>query len=220
MIKSLIILLFISLPVHASEKAKISKANIEDDRGSADEYKILKLETKINDLRLEVQEMKVQMEELDLIQSQLLAKLNGMMPKEDQEIINAHLDPNIEEFKYGFDMLQSGNFERAKRSFELFIEKYPEDDKLGEAHFWLGEVSYKAKDYKEASRSYLISYRDYKENPRRNDALFKLSVVLGLLDKKDEACAGFDILINDTAGVADSIRSKSKGEAINLGCYN
>jgi len=220
MIKLILFTLFLTNSALAAEKARIKPASTKATHASEEDYKILKLETKVNDLRLEVEELKSQIEELDIMQTRLLTQINAMMPKEDQAIIDAHLDENIEEFKYGFEMLQNGNFDRARRSFELFIEKYPEDQKIGEAYFWLGEVAYKAKDYKEASRNYLICYRDHKDNPRRTDALFKLSIVLGLLDKKDESCSGFDIIINDTAGVPEALRTKAKGEAINFGCYN
>ena len=117
-------------------------------------------------------------------------------------------------------MLTAGHYERAHRAFKLFIDKYPKDSKVGEAYFWLGEVAYKMKDYKQASKSYLISYRDYKGNPRRSDSLFKLSIVLGYLGKTEESCAGFDILIHDTPSISENLRQKSINESVNFGCEN
>lgn len=181
------------------------------------QYQILKNETKINELYDEINELKTQLNKLDLINAQIMYKLNSLLPKEDQSV-SSYPEENEEEFKYGFDMLTAGHHERAHRAFKLFIEKYPQDSKIGEAYFWLGEVSYKTKDYKQAAKSYLVAYRDYKENPRRNDSLFKLSVVLGYLGKKDEACAGFDILVNDTPTVSKNLRQKAINESVNFGC--
>jgi len=207
--------------VHADERVEFTP--VDQGKGSTvfdeTQYQILKNETRINELYDEINELKIQLNKLDLMQNQLMSRINTLLPKEDQ-FINAHSEENEEEFKYGFDMLTAGHYDRAHRAFKLFIEKYPNDSKIGEAYFWLGEVAYKTKDYKQASKSYLVSYRDYKGNPRRNDALFKLSIVLGFLGKMEEACAGFDILMHDTPSISENLRHKSKNEAVNIGCKN
>ncbi len=215
----LLFFLVIFSQAEAATKAALVPVVKENRQSSNEEleYRMLKLETKINDLLQENAELRQQIKNLDIIQAQLRTKINEIAPAEDQ-FTESHKIENVEEFKYGYEMLRAGDYDKARRSFELFIDKYPEDGKLGEAYFWLGEIAYKAKDYKAASKNYLISYRDFKENSRRNDSLFKLSIVLGVLEQKAEACAGFDLLINDISTVAQQLREKAINEAINLGC--
>jgi TolA-binding protein len=223
MLKFLLILFFYSSAVFAEKNTEIETVKIDSvtsntDAESLQYYEMLKLETKLDDLRLEIDDLKQQIEKLDIIQSQLINKINILAPKEDEAFLKAHLEDNLGEFKYAYEMMQSGKLDMARRAFQLFIEKYPEDIKIGETYFWLGEVAYKDKDYNEASKNYLISYRDYQDNPRRNDALFKLSIVLSIIDKKTEACSGFDILINNVNGVSENIRQKAIKESNTLNC--
>ncbi|MBT4878847.1 MAG: tetratricopeptide repeat protein [Alphaproteobacteria bacterium] len=216
MLKYFVIILLFSQNV-AAEKAVIT--DVEPiNTNVATSYQIQKLETLINELRIEVTELRAQIIMLDKKQITLSNKLESISPKEDQEVVDAHLNENMSEFKYGFEMLQQGNYDIAKRSFELFIEKYPEDLKLGEAYFWLGEIAYKAEDYNNASKNYLISYRDYANNPRRNDSLFKLSIVLSIAKKMEEACTGFEILLDPNLVVSESLRNKAKDELVTLAC--
>jgi len=201
-----------------AETAKIDAVNNNVNEESLQYYEMLKLETKLDNLRIEINELKEQISKLDIMQAQLINKINNIAPKENEAFLKAHLEDNLDEFKYAYEMMQSGKFDTARRAFQLFIEKYPEDIKIGETYFWLGEVAYKAKDYNEASKNYLISYRDYQDNPRRNDALFKLSIVLTILEKKSEACSGFDILINNVNGVSENIRQKAIKESNTNNC--
>ncbi|MFZ8864944.1 MAG: tetratricopeptide repeat protein [Rickettsiales bacterium] len=221
MIRFFVIIILLFSNNLAAEQAKVT--NILPDhlfQNEEEAYKLQKLEALITDLRSELADLRAQLEILDNKQIILSNKVEAISPEEDLAVIDAHLADNMAEFKYGFTMLQNGDYDIAKRSFELFITKYPQDLKVGEAYFWLGEIAYKAEDYQTASKNYLVSYRDYLDNPRRNDALFKLSIVLTIADKVEEACAGLKILLDPNLGVKESLRNKARDEFLTIGCSN
>jgi TolA-binding protein len=213
----LLSLLFYSNLLFANNQVIIDPVSTENLQES--QYYSLKNEVRINELTNHISKLEGQIKQLDAKYIQLQINLEQLTSKgstlPDNDLNN---DP---EFEYAFQMLNKAQYKISYRAFKLFIEKYPEDKKVGEAYFWLGEISYKSKDYVDASKNYLISYRDYQNNnDRRNDALFKLSIVLGIMDKKSESCSGFDILIHDSPNITPSLKSKALTEAINFGCTN
>ena len=210
-------ILFFVFPVYAVDEITISPV-ISDDINEV-EYHNLKNEVKINELYNRINELENHIKTLDAMYIELKAKTDILLAGENllpEESLN-----NDSEFQYAFNMLTEAQYDKSYRAFKLFIEKYSDDVKVGQAYFWLGEISYKNEDYIDASKNYLVSYRDYRDNnERRNDALFKLSVVLGLMNKKSEACSGFDILIYDTANIKPVLKNKAINEAVNFGCSN
>ena len=214
--KYLLLLIFYSNLLFADEQVIITAEKVQNLDES--QYYNLKNEVRINELANYIEKLEDQIKQLDAKYMQLKVKLEQLLAQESL-LPEDDLD-NDPEFKYAFQMLTQTQYEKSYRAFKLFIEKYPEDKKVGEAYFWLGEISYKNKDYIDASKNYLISYRDYQNNNRRNDALFKLSIVLGLMEKTSESCSGFDILIHDTPNITPSLKNKALTEAINFGCTN
>ena len=220
MLKILILSLLISSNLYA-ETGSINIVPLENSKNLQAEdkkYKILKLEAKVNELTFGLDEANKKIEILDNGISDINQKLNNLINKQ-QTSLEFTEDDNNDEFLYGYNMLLEGNFERAKRSFSLFLEKYPKDPKIGELYFWLGEIAYTQKNYKDASKNFLISYRDYKNNKRAHEALFKLSLSLDYLGQKDESCGGFDLLIQDRS-VTKALQKKSFDEATKVGCRN
>ena len=214
---SFVLILFYNYTVFAADQVTIS--SVATVNMNEEEYYNLKNEAKINQLYKRINELENKINTLDAMHITLKSRIDILLANSGQlpeDPIN-----NDPEFKYAFNMLTKSQYDKSYRAFKLFIEKYPDDIKVGEAYFWLGEISYKSEDYIDASKNYLISYRDYKANNiRRNDALFKLSVVLGLMNKKSEACSGFDILIHDTSDIKLALKNKAINEAVNFGCNN
>ena len=210
-------ILFFVFPVYAVDEITISPV-ISDDMNE-EEYYNLKNEARINELYNRINELENHIKTLDAMYIELKAKTDILLV--DENLLPEDPINNDPEFQYAFNMLTEAQYDKSYRAFKLFIEKYPDDVKVGQAYFWLGEISYKNEDYIDASKNYLVSYRDYRDNnERRNDALFKLSVVLGLMNKKSEACSGFDILIYDTSNIKPALKNKAINEAVNFGCSN
>ncbi len=191
---------------------------------SIDEYNysdkdiaILKLETKIKDLEVEINELKDRFEQIEYLQKKVI-DIVGESEEEAENIFTKKA--KLAEYQYAYNQIIDNNFDRSERAFDLYLEKYPNDEKIGEIYFWKGEISYKRKNYTDALENYLISYQRYPNNSRYLDSLFKMSIVLGLLGKANEACEGFTLLVNNQTSITESLRAKALEEAVQLGCIN
>ena len=157
-------------------------------------YELLKLRTRITDLEAEINSLQNNIRALDITQAQLLKKLNQISP--DAPINDSLISTNSQYlYDQSFKLLQSGDLDSAQIEFQRFLQLYPEDPAVGEVYFWLGEIEYRRAEYKKASIHYITSYRQYPNNSRANDALFKLSISLGFLSQNSEACTGFSTLL-------------------------
>ena len=181
------------------------------------DHKFLKLEARIKETLDRIELLNQQISKLDLVQSKLVIRVNELLGKNNKGLDKIEYDNNAE-FEYGFRMVQLRKFAIAKDSFLLFIKKYPADPRLGDAYFWLGEIEHKQNNYKEASQYYLTSYKDFPMSIKRNQALYKLSLCLGLLNQTKESCAGLDLIINDIPTVSNSLRLDARREYDNFGC--
>ena len=191
--------------------------SFDDYQYSDKDITILKLETKIKDLELEISELKDRFEQIEYLQKKVI-DIVGESEEEAENIFTRKA--KLAEYQYAYNQIIDNNFNKAERAFDLYLEKYPNDEKIGEIYFWKGEISYKRKDYTDALESYLISYQRYPDNSRYLDSLFEMSIVLGFLGKTQDACQGFALLVNNQTSISESLRSKALEEAVQLGCIN
>jgi tetratricopeptide (TPR) repeat protein len=209
------ILILVLTPAAMAEKVELEL--YEENTLIEKDLVILKLETKLHDMELEISDLKDRFEQIEHLQKRLL----NIVGKTDEDTNNLFTQKaKNSEYQYAYNQIVNNKINRAERAFDLYIEKYPEDDKLGEVYFWKGEIHYKRKDYTDALEYYLISYQKYPDNERYLDSLFKMSVVLGFLGKEKEACEGFTLLVSNQTTISESLRSKALAEAVQFGCID
>ena len=105
--------------------------------------------------------------------------------KADEKII--FLSPE-EQFQAAFDKIRSQKFEEAKSDFNLFIKENPSNVLTGSAHYWLGEIYFLQKEYREAALVFAEGYQKYPNSVKSPDSLYKLAETLVKIEKKEEAC--------------------------------
>jgi tetratricopeptide (TPR) repeat protein len=214
------VILFYPLNLFANDAKKIELLKVKPVKNNQSEnnYQILKNETKINELYQIIDDLKLNIEQLNIKQSEILNRLNQLAAKSGE--IPEIVGDNLKEFNYALNMLEKGNYDMSERAFKLFIEKYPNDQKIGEVYFFLGESAYRQKNYKSATKNYLVSYRDYRHGKRRDESLYKLSLSLNYLGKKQEACEGLLIIMSESTTASKRLKETSRREINNMGCRN
>ena len=105
--------------------------------------------------------------------------------KADEKII--FLSPE-EQFQAAYDKIRSQKFEEAKSDFNLFIKENPSNVLTGSAHYWLGEIYFLQKEYREAALVFAEGYQKYPNSVKAPESLYKLAETLVKIEKKEEAC--------------------------------
>mgnify|MGYP001383583340 CR=1 FL=1 len=105
----------------------------------------------------------------------------------DEKNIEITLSPE-DQFQSAFDNIRKKKWELAKSSLTKFIELNPENQLSGSAHYWLGELHILENKYRDAALVFAEGYQKYPKSIKAPDMLFKLSLSLHQINKKDDAC--------------------------------
>ncbi|MFO1048505.1 MAG: tol-pal system protein YbgF [Geminicoccaceae bacterium] len=115
-------------------------------------------------------------------------------PQSETPASQAALTPQGADARYqqALDLLQSGSWAQAEQAFSGFVQAYPEDARVPNASYWLGETYLFRKDYPTAASVFARNYRTYGQAaPRAPDNLLKLGVALSAMGDKNRACQTF-----------------------------
>ena len=117
-----------------------------------------------------------------------------------------------------FKLLQDGDYANAEKAFKTFVQRNPQHPLAGNAQYWLGETYYARRDYQNAMISFAEGYKVYKASPKGPDNLLKLGITLGVLNKKQEACAVFTRFAQDYPRATDLQKRRADQERHGAGC--
>ncbi|MEM6780380.1 MAG: tol-pal system protein YbgF [Pseudomonadota bacterium] len=121
-------------------------------------------------------------------------------------------------YETSFSILKSGDYDAAEKSFQAFLDKYPDHTLASNATYWLGETYYVRNRYDDAARLFAQSYQNFPSGSKTPDSLLKLGLSLNGLGKKQEACIALTQLISEFPGAGASILQRADREMQNLGC--
>ncbi len=128
------------------------------------------------------------------------------------------LETEKELYDVALASLKDNDLQGSEQKFSDFIQKYPKSPMLSQAYFWYGEVFFRQSVFDKASINYLKAYRQSPKGLKAADALLKLSLSLGSLGKKQDACS---ILVKLNAEFPSRAASSIKGAndaKIKYGC--
>lgn len=81
------------------------------------------------------------------------------------------------EYQYGRVLyLLNDNTESVKQLYD-FVKKYPENEKVSSALFWIAESLYDLKNYERASLFYNIIIEDYPSSPKREACFYRIKLI-------------------------------------------
>jgi tol-pal system protein YbgF len=77
-------------------------------------------------------------------------------------------------YQAAFDLLKSGQYEKATAAFQQFLTAFPASALADNAQYWLGESYYVTRRYDEALKSFRVVVDRYKESRKLPDAWLKI----------------------------------------------
>lgn len=114
--------------------------------------------------------------------------------------------------------LLDGDFGGARELLRDFTETYPDDQKVGQAWYWLGETHFINGDFQDAADSYIASLQEDRQGPRAPDALVRLGASLAALGETSRACQVLATFPSEFPRAGDDARRKAQREVSRIGC--
>jgi len=97
------------------------------------------------------------------------------------------LDPQ-ELYKTGYQYIMAGDYPAAERIFRHFQERFPDDEQIADASFWLGEALYAQGQYRAAAQIYIDVQRQHQHSAHGPENLLKLGLSMAQLQETQVAC--------------------------------
>lgn len=99
-------------------------------------------------------------------------------------------------YNYAFQMYHSRDHRTAVKYFDLLIERFPEDPKVENALYWIGECYYDRRDFDNAVAAFEQVLENRASTAKDPDALFKLGMIRFAVKDYAKALKHFDEVIN------------------------
>ena len=126
-------------------------------------------------------------------------------------------DPN-ELYDLGYNYVQAGDYHDAEMTFAAFSERFPQNPRLGEARFWLGESILSQGRYEESAKIFLDAHKRFPDSHMGPQTLLKLGVSLAGMNQRELACATLAEVPKKYPSLSTSVRARVAAEQKSASC--
>lgn len=121
-------------------------------------------------------------------------------------------------YDYASNFLLSGDYQRAKAAFQLYVEAFPNHPRTPDAQFRLGEIHLALGENADAADTFIAHIRNYPNDPRAAEAYLKLGTAFSRLEKPDEACTVFKTMKTKFPNAAGPVLQRADLEMARIDC--
>jgi tol-pal system protein YbgF len=126
-------------------------------------------------------------------------------------------DPE-ELYRNSYQFILSGDYSTAETGFRDHIERFPQNERAADAHFWLGEALLGQKKYRDAAETFLGASKQYPKAKKAPDMLLKLGISLVGLNQREVACATFGEVGKRYPNISAALKERVKQEQALAAC--
>jgi tol-pal system protein YbgF len=126
-------------------------------------------------------------------------------------------DPE-ELYRTSYQFILSGDYAIAESGFRQHIERFPQDGRAADAHFWLGEALLGQKKYRDAAETFLQANKQYPKSKKAADMLLKLGISLVGLNQREVACATFGEVAKRYPNASAALKDRVSQEQAHAAC--
>jgi tol-pal system protein YbgF len=111
----------------------------------------------------------------------------GTIPADAADAAEPAATPR-QQYDAAVELLSRAQYAEAQSAFKSFVAANPKDELTGPAQYWVGEISFTQKDYKNAAVAFADVLKRFSKTPKAPEAMLKLGLSLFELNQKKEAC--------------------------------
>jgi tol-pal system protein YbgF len=111
----------------------------------------------------------------------------GTIPADAADAAEPAATPR-QQYDAAVELLSRAQYAEAQSAFMSFVAANPKDELTGPAQYWVGEISFTQKDYKNAAVAFADVLKRFSKTPKAPEAMLKLGLSLFELNQKKEAC--------------------------------
>ena len=104
------------------------------------------------------------------------------------------------------------DYSLAEQAFRDFLKKYPNEQLVPDANYWLGESLFQQQQYRDAAESFLAVSTKYDTTARAPEALFRLGQSLAALGEKEAACASLGEVLRKYPRASQNVKQSVERE--------
>lgn len=144
----------------------------------------------------------------------------NLLPTQDKKVFfkEKGVDEIQSEYDIALSYLKDGKLADAEEKFANFIQTHQKHKLRENAIFWYAESFYRRNNFNQAAINYLKGYKEYPKGSKAADALLKLSLSLGSLNKSKEACSILDKLESEFPNRAANSLKRAAEAKIKFSC--
>jgi tol-pal system protein YbgF len=94
-----------------------------------------------------------------------------------------------DEYDLAYGYILHKDYSLAEQAFRDFMRKYPNENLVPDAQYWLGESLYQRQKYRDAAEAFLAVSTKYDKAGKAPNSLLRLGQSLAALHQKEAACA-------------------------------
>lgn len=121
-------------------------------------------------------------------------------------------------FDYASGFLLSGDYQRAKSAFSLYVDAFPNHQRTPDAKFRLGEIHLALGENAAAADVFIDHIRSYPNDLRAAEAYLKLGTAFARLEKPSEACTVFKTMKAKYPNVSQPVNQRADLEMARISC--
>jgi tol-pal system protein YbgF len=129
--------------------------------------------------------------------SEQFAALKKVTEDIPQQPAFAQITPGNPEqlFAVAYSDYSRGNDSLALSEFQQYVETYPDSEMSDNAEYWIGEILYARKKYKDAADAFIRVFDISPKGDKAAIALYKRALALAEMGRRDEAVAQLNAII-------------------------
>jgi tol-pal system protein YbgF len=94
-----------------------------------------------------------------------------------------------DEYDLAYGYILHKDYALAEQAFRDFLKKYPSENLVPDAQYWLGESLFQRQRYRDAAEAFLAVSTKYEKSGKAPNSLLRLGQSLAALHQKEAACA-------------------------------